>query len=150
MPLPLAYVGEGNASTFLLLTTAAEKNSITTEVVKRLELSTTPHPQPYSIGWLSQVRGIHITQKCLLPYGINPFKDEVLCDAAPLEVCDVLLGQPYMWKCHAIYESWPHSVIINLGGQLYRIRETVAPAIVSQGRKISSHTRKLLLTNASK
>ena len=50
-----------------------------------------------------------------------------------------------MWKCHAIYESWPCSVIATLGGQLYRILETVAPATVSQGSKISSHTRKLFL-----
>ena len=64
---------------------------------------------------------------------------------APLEVCDVLLGQPYMWKRHVVYESRPHSVIVTLGGQLYRILETVAPATVSQGWKISSHTRKLFL-----
>ena len=82
-----------------------QKNLISAEFVKRLELPTTPHPQPYSIGWLSQGRGIRITQQCLLPYGIKPFKDEVLCDVAPLEVCDVLLGQPYMWKRHAVYES---------------------------------------------
>ena len=63
----------------------------------------------------------------------------------PLEVCDVLLGQPYMWKRHAIYELWPHSVIVTLGGKLYRIPETVATATVSQCRKISSHTRKLFL-----
>ena len=64
---------------------------------------------------------------------------------APLEVYDVLLGQPYMWKCHAVYESWPRSVIVTLGGQLYRIPETVALATVSQGRKINSHIRKLFL-----
>ena len=81
---------------------------------------------------------------------IKPFQDEVLCDVAPLEVCDVLLGQPYMWKRHAVYESRPRSVIVTLGGQLYQIPETVAPATVSQGRKIISHTRKLfLLTLAS-
>jgi hypothetical protein len=40
-----------------------------------------------------------------LSYGIKPFKDEVLCDVSPLDDCDVLLGQPYMWKCHVIYES---------------------------------------------
>ena len=90
----------------------SQKNLISAEVVKRLELPTTPHPQPYSIGWLSQGRGIRITQKFPLPYGINPFKDEVLCDVAPLEVYDVLLGQPYMLKRHAVYESWPHSVIL--------------------------------------
>ena len=47
--------------------------------------------------------------------------DEVLCDVAPLEVFDVLLGQPYLWKRYAIYESRPRSVIIILGGNLYRI-----------------------------
>ena len=64
---------------------------------------------------------------------------------APLEVYDVPLGQPYMWKRHAVYESRPRSVIVTMGGQLYRIPETVAPNKVSQGRKISSHTRKLFL-----
>ena len=59
-----------------------------------------------------------ITQQCLLPYGIKPFKDEVLCDVGPLEVYDVLLGQPYMWKHHVVYELRPRSVIFNLGGKL--------------------------------
>jgi hypothetical protein len=30
----------------------SKKNLISTEVVKHLGLSTTPHPQPYNIGWL--------------------------------------------------------------------------------------------------
>ena len=64
---------------------------------------------------------------------------------APLEVCDVLLGQPYMWKRHAIYELRPRSVIVTLGGKLYRILEIVAPNKVLQGRKISSHIKKNFL-----
>jgi hypothetical protein len=51
-----------------------------------------------------------------MSYGIQPFKDEVVCDVAPLDVCDVFLGQPYMWKCHDVYESRPRSIIITLGG----------------------------------
>ena len=78
----------------------SQKNLISAEFIKRLDLSTTPHLQPYNIYWLSQGQGIFITHQSLLPYVIKPFKDEVLCDVAPLEVCDVLLGQPYMWKCH--------------------------------------------------
>ena len=93
----------------------SQKNLISAEVVKRLKLLTTPHPQPYNIGWLSEGWDLRVSQQCRLPYAIKPFKDEVLCDVAPLEVCDVLLGQPYMWKCHAVYESHPHSVIITLG-----------------------------------
>jgi hypothetical protein len=32
----------------------SQKNLISTEVVKQLGLLTTPHPQPYNIGWLRQ------------------------------------------------------------------------------------------------
>jgi len=52
--------------------------------------------------------------------------DEVLCDVCPLEVCDVLVGQPYLWNKHAIYESRPHSVIITLGNKLCGILEVAA------------------------
>jgi hypothetical protein len=88
---------------------------------KQLDLTMKLHPQPYTIGWLHQGRDLHVSQQCRLPYGIKPFKDKVLCDISPLEVCDVLLGQPYLWKLHDVYDSIPHSVIINLGRQLYRI-----------------------------
>jgi hypothetical protein len=78
-----------------------------------------------------------------LSYVIQPFKDEVFCDVSPLDVCDVLLGQPYMWKRHAIYESQPHGVIVTLGGHLYGIPEVV-PTIVppKQCRQVISHTTK--------
>jgi hypothetical protein len=49
-----------------------------------------------------------------------------MCDIDPLEFCDFILGLPYFWKRHAMYESIPHSVVITLGRQLYRILE-VAP-----------------------
>jgi hypothetical protein len=90
-----------------IVDSGSQKNLISAEVVKQLGLSTTPHPQPYNIGWLHQGRDLCVSQQCRLSYDIQPFKDEVLCDVSPLDVCDVLLGQPYMWKCHVIYESRP-------------------------------------------
>jgi hypothetical protein len=76
-----------------IVDSGSQKNLISAEVVKQLGLSTTPHPQPYRIGWLHQGRDLHVNQQCRLSYGIQPFKDEVLCDVAPPDVCDVLLGQ---------------------------------------------------------
>jgi hypothetical protein len=76
----------------------SQNNIISTELVKKLDFPTTPHLQSYNIRWLCQGRYICVNQQCHLPYGINPFKDEVLCDISPLEVCDVLLGQLYLWK----------------------------------------------------
>jgi hypothetical protein len=121
----------------------SQKNLISAEVVKRLALSTMPHPQPYTIGWLRQGSDLCVSQQCRLLYNIKPFKDEVLCDVAPLKVCDVLLGQPYLWKRHAVYESRPRSVIITLNRKLYRIPEAVPPSVISlisakQCRKVIS------------
>jgi len=69
-----------------------------------------------------------------------------LCDVSPLEVCDVVLGKPYLWKCHVVYESRSRSVIITLNRKLYRIPEAVPPSVISlifakQCRKVISHTR---------
>jgi hypothetical protein len=65
------------------------------------------------------------------PTTSSPFKDEVLCDVVPLEVCDVRLGQPYMWKPHVVYESGTDSVIVTLGGELYKVPKVVLTIVVS-------------------
>jgi hypothetical protein len=124
-----------------IIDSRSQKNLISAEVVKQLGLPTTPHPQPYNIGWLRQGRDLRVSQQCRLSYSIQPFKDEVLCNVSPLDVCDVLLGQPYMWRHHVVYESRCCSVIVTLGGHLYRIPEVV-PTIVppKKCRKVVSHT----------
>ena len=75
--------------------------------------------------------------------------DEVLCDVSPLFVDDVLLGQPYLWRRHVVYESRPHDVIITLGNNLYKILEVVPPLAISlttakKRNKIVSETRKFI------
>ena len=102
------------------------------------------HPQPYTIGWLRQGSDLFII-KCRMLYDIKPFKDEVLCEVYPLKVCNVLLGQPLLWKRHVIYDSRPCSVIITLNGKLYRILEAVPPSVISlipakKCRKVISQT----------
>jgi hypothetical protein len=130
-----------------IIDSGSEKNLISEEVVKWLALPTTLHLQPYTIGWLCEGSNILISQQCRLSYGIKPFKDEVLCDVSPLEVCNVLLGQPYLWKLHVVYECRPRSVIINLNRKLYRIPEAILPSDISlistkQCTKVISHTKK--------
>jgi hypothetical protein len=107
------------------------------------------HPQPYTIGWLLQRSDPRIIQQFRLSYGIKPFKDKVFCDVSPLKVCDVLLGQPYLWKHHVVYESRPRSVIIPLNKKLYRIPKVVPPSVISliyakNCRKVISQTGKFV------
>jgi hypothetical protein len=50
-----------------------------------------------------------------------------------------------MWKHHVVYESRPRSVIVSLGGHLYRIPEVVLTIVPpKQCRKVVSHTTKFI------
>ena len=107
------------------------------------------HTHPYTIGWLCQESNLHVSQQYHLSYGIKPFKDHVLCDVSPLKFCYVILGQPYLWKCHVVYESRPRSIIITLNKKLYRIPEAIPPSAISlistkKCRKVISQTGKFV------
>jgi hypothetical protein len=114
-----------------IVDSSSQKNLISREVIKWLDLSMKPHPKTYTIGWLLQGRYIYVNQQCCLSYDIKPFKDEVLCDIYCLQVCDVILGQPYLSKQHVVYDYRPQSVIITLGRQMYRIPKVVPPTAIS-------------------
>ena len=105
----------GGKSLHFIVDSGSQKNLMSTETVKRLNLKTTSHPQPYSMGWVSQGKDIQVNKQCHLSYFIKPFKDEVICDVAPIDVCDIMLWQPYMYQHHGVYESRPQSVTIKLG-----------------------------------
>jgi hypothetical protein len=127
----------------------SQKNLISVEVFMFLALTTTPHTQPYTIGWLHQGSDLRVNQQFRLSYDIKAFKDEVLCDVSPLKLFDVIFGQTYLWKFHVVYESMPHSVIITLNVKLYRILEVVprsAIFLISSKKcsKVISQTRKFL------
>jgi hypothetical protein len=73
-------------------------------------------------------------------------EDEVLCDFSPLEVFDVILGQPYMWKFHVVYGSNTRSIVFTFGGHLYKVTEVVMATEVSlileeRCHKVISQTR---------
>jgi hypothetical protein len=56
-----------------IVDSGSQKNLISAEVVKQLGLSTTPHPQPYNIGWLRQGRDLHVSANSVAcPMASNP------------------------------------------------------------------------------
>ena len=66
-----------------------------------------------------------------LALGHKTIKYEVLCDVSMFEFYDVVLGQPYIWKHHIVYESRHHSIIVTLGSRLYRVPEVILTIITS-------------------
>jgi hypothetical protein len=85
-----------------------------------------------------------------MSYDIKPFKDEVLCDFSPLKFYNVILGQPYLWKHHVLYEFRPHIIIITLNRKFYKIPEAIPLSVISliiakKCSKVISQTKKFVL-----
>ena len=94
-------------------------------------LLTITHLHPYIFVWLRERRDLRISQHCHLPYNIKPLMDDVLCDVAPPNFCDVLLGKLYLWKWHVVYEYRSFFLIISLDSKLYTIPELAPPTSIS-------------------
>jgi hypothetical protein len=69
-------------------------NLVSTEMVEKLELETIVHPSPYRVSWLQKGHQVNVTKQCLVEFKIGGYKDEILCDVIPMDVCHLLLGRP--------------------------------------------------------
>ena len=69
-------------------------NRVSTEMVEKLELETIEHPSPYRVSWLQKGHQVNVTKQCLVEFKIGGYKDEILCDVIPMDVCHLLLGRP--------------------------------------------------------
>jgi len=59
----------------------------------KLLLKTKPHPEPYSIQWLNQDKGLKVSTRCLIYFSIGKnYMDELWCHIIPMDACHVLLG----------------------------------------------------------
>jgi hypothetical protein len=79
----------------VIIDSGSTDNLISTEMVEKLELETTAHPKPYKFSWLQKGHQVMVTKQCLLEFKIGGYRDGILCDVIPMDVCHILLGRPW-------------------------------------------------------
>ncbi|XP_051141110.1 uncharacterized protein LOC127258345 [Andrographis paniculata] len=66
-------------------------NVISSYVVEKLSLNTTPHPKPYNLHWMTDEGAVRVDRRAIVTFSICGFSDDVLCckklsiSALPLE-----------------------------------------------------------------
>ena len=70
-------------------------NLVSFDLVKKLGLTTCPHPRPYHIQWLNDSGKAKVTQTCRVSFSIDSYADSVDCDVVPMQACSLLLGHPW-------------------------------------------------------
>ena len=81
-------------------------NVASTELVTKLNLTTTPHPSPYKLQWLNNQGEIKVTNRVLVPFKIGRYEDEVWCDVVPMEACHILLGRPWQFDKRVSFDGY--------------------------------------------
>jgi hypothetical protein len=53
-------------------------NSISIDMVKKLEMEKTTHPSPYKVSWLNKGHKVMVSQQCKVEFKIRGYKDEIV------------------------------------------------------------------------
>jgi hypothetical protein len=79
-------------------------NAVGIDMVEKLELSTTPHPRPYSLRRCHDK--LDITHQAMVSFSIGKFLCDVSCDVIPIPMvsCYLVLGQPWYKENRAAYD----------------------------------------------
>ena len=79
-------------------------NLVSIEVIDKLKLHTTKHPIPYKVSWLQNGHQLLVSEQYEIELQTGNYKDKVLCDVMPMDVCHILLGKPWKYdrnsKCY--------------------------------------------------
>ncbi|XP_038976183.1 uncharacterized protein LOC120107097 [Phoenix dactylifera] len=90
----------------LIIDSGSCTNVASTLLVEKLSLPTLKHPNPYRLQWLNDCGDIRVTKQVLISFSIGKYKDEVLCDVAPMHAGHLLLGRPWQFDRRVIHDGY--------------------------------------------
>jgi len=76
------------------MSSGSTDNLISTEMVDNLKFKIKKHPTPYKVSWLQKGYQLVVNEQCEVELQLGKYKDKILCDMMPMDVCHILLGRP--------------------------------------------------------
>jgi hypothetical protein len=106
-----------------LFYTGSQANLISEDIVKKLDLETTPYPKPYPLRWICDNAKLHVTRRCKLRFSITAnYIDEVELDVISLDICGIVFGSPYLYDRRAIFHCHENKYHLFKNGVEYIVR----------------------------
>ena len=90
------YTKCGDKTCKVIIDSGSCINAVSSNVVSRLGLKLTPHPNPYKISWVD-TSSIAIKERCVVPLQFLTYKAEIRCDIIPMGVGHIILGRPWLY-----------------------------------------------------
>jgi hypothetical protein len=89
----------------VIIDSGSTDDILSTEMVDKLELETTAHPNPYNVSWFHKGHQVMVSQQCQVEFKIGGYRDEILCDVIPMDVCHILSGRPWKFDRKFIHDG---------------------------------------------
>jgi hypothetical protein len=97
------------------------ENLVSTEMAENLELETVVHPSPYRASWLQKGHQVNVTKQCLVEFKIGGYKDEILCDVIPMDVCHLSLGRPWQYDKNVVHDGRNNTYTLEKNGRTHML-----------------------------
>ncbi|XP_034892461.1 uncharacterized protein [Populus alba] len=83
------------------------ENIVSDEVVRKLHMATESHPRPYKLTWLDKKNDVTVSRRSLVSFSIGTtYKDQIWCDVVSMDACHLLLGRPWLYDRHVLYDGF--------------------------------------------
>jgi len=92
-------------------------------MVEKSGLQREKHPTPYRVSWLQKGHQVLVNEQCKVDFQIGNYKDQVICDVIPMDVCHVLLGRPWQYDRNVMYNGRENTFVLEKEGK----RHTLVP-----------------------
>ncbi|PKU75292.1 hypothetical protein MA16_Dca019338 [Dendrobium catenatum] len=71
-------------------------NAVSSAMISKLQLRTTPHPNPYKVAWINSTT-LEVKDRSLVPIEFVGYKEKIWCDVLTMDVGQIILGRPWLF-----------------------------------------------------
>lgn len=89
----------------MIIDSGSTNNLVSIEVVEKLKMKTIKQPTPYKVSWLQKGHQLLVNEQCEVELQLGKYKNKIVCDVMPMDVCHILLGRPWKYDRGAMHDG---------------------------------------------
>ena len=130
------YTKCGDKTCKVIIDSGSCINAVSSNVVSRLSLKLTPHPNPYKVSWVD-TSSTAIKERCVVPLQFLTYKAEIWCDVIPMDVGHIILGRPWLYDLDVIHHGRSNSCSFMFEGKKI-VLNPLKPKPIDMSKKIEA------------
>jgi hypothetical protein len=135
----------------VIVDSGSTNNLVSIEMVEKLELETVAHMSPYKVSCLQKGHQVIVTKPCLVEFKIGGYRNEILCDVIPMDVCHLFLGRPWKYDRNVVHNGRKNTYTLENDGRTHMLlpieemkvkEETSNNILLMSGKEILDEVKK--------